>query len=124
MEEQITTVGTILLGAFYAIGYLLNRQAKKKGEPQTDNASLDSDQTVFLSTLSSTASQSTTLNIKLWQKVTELEELLEDNQQQIKVLKRSNQDKDQRISDLEEQIHQIRLKNTELITQVKQLESQ
>lgn len=123
MEANITTIGTILLGAFYAIGYLLNRQAKKKAALGFDSDSFDEGQTEFITTLSSTASQSTSLNIQLWQKIADLEDKLEENQQEIKILKQSNQQKDQRISDLEEQIHQIQVKNFELLTQLSQHES-
>ena len=104
MEEQITTIGTILLGAFYAIGYVLDRQAKKKTEQPADADRLDDEQTNFLSSLSSTASQSTSLNMQLWERVTNLEDQQVDNQQQIEILKLSNQQKDQQIADLEAQI--------------------
>jgi len=106
VEAQITTIGTILLAAFYAIGYLLNRQAKKNGQlHQTDK--LDSNSSEFLSSLSSTASQSTSLNMLLWERVTSLEVLQDNNQKQIELLKLSNQQKDQRIADLEQQIQQL-----------------
>ena len=108
MEEQITTIGTILIGAFYAIGYLLNRQAKKKTEQPLSIDRLEGDQANFLSSLSSTASQSTSLNMQLWQRVTSLEDQQDENQRQIEMLKLSHQRKNQRIADLEEQIQQLR----------------
>ena len=109
MEEQITTIGTILLGAFYAIGYLLNRQAKQKIEQPSEVDPLDSNptQTGFLTSLSSTASQSTSLNVQLWERVASLEDQQDHNQQQIESLKLNNQEKDQRIADLEAQIRQL-----------------
>lgn len=107
MEAQITTIGTILLGAFYAIGYLLNRQSKKKGESPTQVDRFTDNQTEFLSSLSTTASQSTSLNILLWERVAVLEDLQDDNHNQLELLKVSNQQKDQRIADLEEQIQHL-----------------
>lgn len=94
------------MSIFYAIGFLLNRQAKKKSEQSSVLDQLESNQTDFLSSLSSTASQSTSLNIQLWQRVTDLEDQQDDNQQQVELLKLSNQEKDQRIADLETQIRE------------------
>lgn len=122
MEANITTIGTVLLGAFYAIGFLLNRQSKKKTTLGFSSNSPNEEHAEFITTLSSTASQSTSLNIQLWQKIADLEDKLEENHQEIEMLKFSNQQKDQRISDLEEQIHQIQLKNSELLGQLQQLE--
>ena len=106
MEANITTIGTILLGAFYTIGYLLNRHSSKKSALGLGASNFDENQTEFITTLSSTASQSTSLNIQLWQRVTDLEEKQDNNQQQIEMLKQSNQQKDDRIADLETQIQE------------------
>ncbi len=107
VEEQITTIGTILLGAFYTIGYVLNRHAKKKNEQPQPVDNLDSEQTEFFSTLSSTASQSTSLNILLWQRLTSLEDLQVENEKEIELLKVDNQQKEEHIADLEAQIQQL-----------------
>lgn len=107
MEAQITTIGTILLGAFYAIGYLLNRHSKKKSESYTETDRFTENQTEFLSSLSTTASQSTSLNMLLWERVAMLEDLQDNHQQQIDLLKQRIQQKDQQISDLESQIQLI-----------------
>ena len=108
MEEQITTVGTILLGAFYAIGYLLNRHPKKSAKPASVEE-IDLNSSESISTLSSTVSESTSLNMLLWQRITALEVQQEQNQHQIELLKLSNQQKDYQISKLEQQIREFLL---------------
>jgi len=107
VEAQITTIGTILLGVFYAIGYVLNQQAKKHHEEVPSLDRFDSEQTEFLSTLSSTASQSTSLNVLLWQRLTSLEEFQVENEKEIELLKADNQQKEEHIADLEAQIQQL-----------------
>ena len=100
MEEQITIIGTILLGAFYALGYVLDQRAKKSSKTSASER-LDTEQTEFLSTLSSTASQSTSLNMLLWQRVTDLEVAQETNDKEIAWLKQEIVRKDTLISDLQ-----------------------
>jgi len=106
VEAQITTIGTILLGAFYAIGFLLNRHAKKNGKVSLPQK-VDNQSSEFISSLSTTASQSTSLNMLLWERVTMLEDLQDDNQREIDMLKQNHLLKDQRIAELEEQIQQL-----------------
>jgi len=107
VEEQITIIGTILLGAFYALGYVLDQRAKKKDDQPQFVDNLDGEQTEFLSTLSSTASQSTSLNVLLWQRLTSLEEFQVENEKEIELLKADNQQKEEHIADLEAQIQQL-----------------
>lgn len=114
MEEQITIVGTILLGAFYSIGYLLNQQAKNKVQKPQQPEEEEDESVDVLSTLSSTASQSTSLNVLLWQRLTMLEEEHETQVQEIEDLKLSHQIKDQRITDLEAQVQNISTENIQL----------
>jgi len=104
VETQITTIGTILLGAFYAIGYLLNHQSKKHRQEAPYLDHFNTEQTEFLSTLSSTASQSTSLNMLLWQRLTNLEELQEISEKEISLLKAEIQKKEEKITDLEAQV--------------------
>jgi len=105
---------SIPLGAFYTIGFLLNRHTKKNtNSTQVDVVEKQSSE--FISTLSSTASQSTLLNILLWECVAMLEDLLDKNQHQIKLLKDSVQLKNQQIADLETQIQQIQSQKRQVI---------
>ena len=104
METQITTIGTILLGVFYAIGYLLNHQSKKHSQEAPYLDHFNTEQTEFLSTLSSAASQSTSLNMLLWQRLTNLEELQETSEKEIKLLKAEVQKKEEMIAGLEAQV--------------------
>jgi len=100
VEEQITIIGTALLGLFYAIGYVLDQRAKTSNRP-SDSERLEVEQTEFLSTLSSAASQSTSLNMLLWQRVTDLEVTQETNDKEIQRLKQEVVRKDTLISDLQ-----------------------
>jgi len=107
LEEQITTIGMILLGAFYAIGYLLNRHPIKKSPIESQIATINENQADFLSSISSTASQSTSLNVLLWERIAMLEDLQDKNQREIEQLKEGIRLRNQRITHLESQIQKL-----------------
>lgn len=119
MESQITTLGTVLLGVFYALGYLLNRRigAENRNQKSQEMSKLGS--TDFMLSLTSTASQSTSLNIHLWERISILEQRQQQNRAQIQKLLASSRKKTRRIAQLEKLVQEVKRDNVQLLSKIK-----